>query len=292
VSQIAFIVHGGAGTFLSELLPTCKEGIQAALESGWKVLIDGGSALEACERAIVDLENDPVFDAGTGSHLNRDGKVQMDAILMDGITLKAGAVVAVERIRNPIQLAKLVLERSEHMLLAAAGAEQFAHEHGFELCNPRELVTEYEAKLWSERSGGVPSFGTVGAVALDMRGSLASGTSTGGTFYKHPGRVGDSPLIGCGCYADNLSSAVSCTGHGESIMKVVLAKTVSDLIAGGRLPQEAADASIELLQRRTGGRGGLIVLDRSGHLGIAHSTPQMVFAFKTSTASGIFDIGS
>jgi beta-aspartyl-peptidase (threonine type) len=292
VRNIALIVHGGAWNIPSELAQTCRNGILAGLERGWKVLRDGGSAVDACEQAIIELENDPVFDAGIGSHLNRDGNIQMDAILMDGATLKSGAVVAIERIRNPIHLARLVLERSEHMLLSGSGAERFARENGIGFCDPKELITERETRLWSEQSGKVANFGTVGAVALDAQGNLASGTSTGGTLFKYPGRVGDSALVGCGCYADNFSSAISCTGHGESIMKLVLAKTASDLVAAGRSPQEAADAAVALLNKRTSGRGGLIILDREGRVGTAFSTPQMAYAFQTTTASGIFDIGS
>jgi L-asparaginase / beta-aspartyl-peptidase len=292
VRNIALVVHGGAWNIPSDLAQACKKGVLAGLERGWKILQDGGSAVDACEQAVIELENDPVFDAGLGSHLNRDGNVQMDAILMDGITLKSGAVVAIERIRNPIRLARLVLDRSEHMLLAAAGAENFALEHGLEFCDPRDLVTERELQFWSERSRNVPTFGTVGAVALDQKGNLASGTSTGGTLYKYPGRVGDSALVGCGCYADNLASAVSCTGHGESMMKVVLAKMANDMVAAGKSPQEAADAAVALLTKRTSGRGGLIVIDREGRVGTAFSTPHMAYAFQTATASGIFDIES
>jgi L-asparaginase / beta-aspartyl-peptidase len=291
VKNIAIVVHGGAWAIPSDLAETCRVGVLAGLERGWNVLCDGGSALDACEQAIVQLENDPVFDAGIGSHLNRDGHIQMDAILMDGVSLKSGAVVAVERIRNPIRLARLVLERSEHMMLAGDGAELFARENGLGLCDPAELVTAREAQIWSEKSGNLANFGTVGAVAFDSQGNLASGTSTGGTLYKYPGRVGDSALIGCGCYADNLSSAISCTGHGESIMKLVLAKRACDFVGSGKPAQEAADAAVSLLRTRTSGRGGLIIVDREGRVGAAFSTPNMAYAFKTSTTSGIFDIG-
>ena len=264
----------------------------AGLDQGWRVLQGGGSALDACEQAIIQLENDPIFDAGIGSHLNRDGHIQMDAILMDGSTLKSGAIVAVERIRNPIRLARLVLDHSEHMLLAGAGAELFAHENGLSFCDPKELITDREARIWSEKSGHVANLGTVGAVALDAEGNLASGTSTGGTLYKYPGRVGDSALVGCGCYADNSTGAISCTGHGESVMKLVLAKTASDFILSGKSPQEAAAAAVALLGKRTSGRGGLIIVDREGRVGTWFSTPDMAYAFKTSTTSGIFDNGS
>ncbi len=289
MSNIALIVHGGAWAIPAELKESCKNGVQRALDRGWRVLESGGSALDACEQAIIELEDEPVFDAGFGSHLNRDGKVQLDAILMGGATLKSGAVAAVERIRNPIRLAKAILEKSEHMLIAGYGAEQFALEHGIGLCHPKELVTEREAQIWSTLSGKVANFGTVGAVALDNLGNLASGTSTGGTPYKFPCRIGDSPLVGCGCYADNEASAVSTTGHGESMMKIVMAKTANDFVAAGKTAQQAADEAIALLTRRTGGTGGLILLDRHGRPGIAFSTPDMAYAYRTVTASGIFD---
>jgi L-asparaginase / beta-aspartyl-peptidase len=291
VKNLALVVHGGAGAIPSELKQACKNGLLAGLDRGWNVLQIGGSALDACEQAIIQLENDPLFDAGIGSHLNRDGHIQMDAILMDGSSLKSGAVVAVERVCNPIRLARLVLDRSEHMLLAGAGAELFAHENGLSLCDPSELITDREAQIWSDKSGKVANFGTVGAVALDANGNVASGTSTGGTLYKYPGRVGDSALVGCGCYADNSSGAISCTGHGESIMKLVLAKTASEFILSGKSPQEAAAAAVSLLGKRTAGRGGLIVVDREGRIGTSFSTPDMAYAFKTNTTSGIFDIG-
>ncbi|MBI4471183.1 MAG: isoaspartyl peptidase/L-asparaginase [Acidobacteria bacterium] len=290
MARIALVVHGGAWEIPAELAEACRQGVRSAVDRGWAVLARGGSAIDACEQAIIELEDEPVFDAGAGSHLNRDGKVQLDAILMNGSTLKSGAVVAVERVRNPIRLARLVLEKSDHMMLAAPGAEQFARENGLELCDPRDLIVEREKNLWAERSGTVASMGTVGAVAVDASGDVAAGTSTGGTFFKYPGRVGDSPLVGCGCYADNLASAVSTTGHGESIMKVVLAKTANDLVAAGRSPQEAADAAISILSRRTEGQGGLIVVDRSGRMGFAFSTPHMAYAFRSSSDYGIWKI--
>jgi L-asparaginase / beta-aspartyl-peptidase len=296
VGNIALIVHGGAWDIPANLREICKYGVTRALERGWRVLENGGSCLDACEQAIVELEDEPVFDAGLGSHLNRDGTVQLDAILMNGVNLKSGAVVAVERIRNPIRLARLILEQSEHMLIAGYGAEQFALEHGMALCTPAELITDQEAELWRSLSGKLVNMGTVGAVALDSSGSLASGTSTGGTMYKYPGRVGDSALVGCGCYADNLTSAVSTTGHGESIMKMVLAKTANDFIASGESVQNAAVEAIQLMTRRTSGQGGLIILDTQGRPGIAFTTQDLAYAYRTTcpgvTASGLFDSGS
>jgi len=295
VGNIGLIVHGGAWDIPAELREICKDGIARALERGWRVLENGGSSLDACEQAIVELEDDPVFDAGLGSHLNRDGTVQLDAILIDGANLKSGAVVAVERVRNPIRLARLILEKSEHMLIAGYGAEQFALENAMGLCSPAELITDHEADLWRSLAGKVVNMGTVGAVALDSSGNLASGTSTGGTLYKYPGRVGDSALVGCGCYADNLTSAVSTTGHGESIMKVVLAKTANDFVAAGKSAQNAAVDAIRLMTRRTAGKGGLIILDASGRPGVAFTTQDLAYAYRTTCpdvmASGIFDSG-
>jgi beta-aspartyl-peptidase (threonine type) len=296
VGHIALIVHGGAWDIPASLRKICKDGVVRALQRGWRVLEAGGSSLDACEQAIVELEDEPIFDAGLGSHLNRDGTVQLDAILMDGANLKSGAVVTVERVRNPIRLARLILEKSEHMLIAGYGAEQFALEHGMALCSPAELIADREADLWRSLSGKAVNMGTVGAVALDLSGNLASGTSTGGTMYKYPGRVGDSALVGCGCYADNDTSAVSTTGHGESIMKVVLAKTANDFVASGKLPHDAAVDAVQLMTRRTAGKGGLIILDAQGRPGVAFTTQDLAYGYRTTcpgvTASGIFDSGS
>jgi len=288
MNNIALAVHGGAWEIPRDLVETCQRGVKRALDRGWNTLRAGGSALDACEQAIIELEDEPVFDAGVGSHPNRDGKVQLDAILMNGATLKSGAVVAVERILNPIRLARLILDQSEHMLLAGYGAEQFAAEHGMGLCDPKDLITDAEARLWTTLAGKAANLGTVGAVAVDRNGNLASGTSTGGTLFKYPGRVGDSALVGCGCYADNGGAAVSSTGHGESIMKVVLAKMASDLVSTGKSPQEAAHDAIAILSKRTTGRGGLIIIDAEGRAGFAFSTLHMAYAFRTPTSSGIF----
>jgi beta-aspartyl-peptidase (threonine type) len=276
--SLAFAVHGGAGTLRAEVEQAAQAGVQKALAAGWAILEAGGSALDACEHAVLLMENDPVFDAGIGAHLNREGKAQLDAIIMDGSSLKSGAVAAVERFRNPIQLARRVLTESEHAFLVAAGAEQFAIERGMQPCAPKDLITPFEYERWRSAAGLGSSGGTVGAVARDRAGNLAAATSTGGTFLKHPGRVGDSPLIGCGCYADNESAAVSCTGHGESIMKVVMAKAAADFIAAGLNAQAAAEAAVKVLSRRTTGAGGLIIVDRTGRLGASFSTPHMTWA--------------
>jgi beta-aspartyl-peptidase (threonine type) len=289
----SLIVHGGAWTIPENAIEDAKRGCRRALEAGWAILSRGGSAADAVEAAIVVLEDDPTFDAGIGSHLNRDGRVQLDAILMDGATLKSGAVVAVERVRNPIRLARRVMERSEHMMLAGAGAELFAQEQGMQLCSQDELVLERERLGWErcQQSGehrlgfhfGGAS-GTVGAVARDAAGNIVAGTSTGGTCCKFPGRVGDSPLVGCGCYADAEAGGVSCTGHGEAIMRVVLAKTAVDYLrppSGGAPlgPQQAAEEAVRLLKERGKGTGGLILLDREGRPGFAFSTPHMAYGY-------------
>jgi beta-aspartyl-peptidase (threonine type) len=305
-TKIALAVHGGAWDIPDELVEACRAGVQQALERGWAVLEKGGTALDACEQATVELENVPVFDAGVGSHLNRDGRVQLDAIVMDGATLKSGAVAAVERLRNPVRVARLVLERSDHMLLVGAGAEQFAVEHGLSLCNPSELVIARETERWyQERAtgqsppappsaglaeGGSGATGTVGAVALDAHGNLAASTSTGGTAGKFPGRVGDSPLVGCGGYADNRSGAVSATGAGEAIMKVVLSKAACDLLACGADPQAAAEKAVALLRERTEGRGGLLIVDRKARVGAAFSTARMAYAFRTSNSDAVIRV--
>src|SRR5262245_28011867 len=200
---------------------------------------------------------------------------------MDGASLKSGAVGAVERIHNPIRLARRVLESSEYSFLVSTGAEQYALEHGIHLCDPAEFLTPYEQQRWAAKSAEATSHGTVGAVALDVQGNLCAGTSTGGTSFKHPGRIGDSPLVGCGCYADNESAAVSCTGHGESIIRVVMAKTAADLVAAGHEAQAAADAAVQLLSRRTTGSGGLILVDRTGRYGASFSTAHMTWSART-----------
>jgi L-asparaginase / beta-aspartyl-peptidase len=283
----SLIVHGGAWNIPDVAVEDCRNGCRRALDAGWKILSADGAALDAVEAAIVILEDDPTFDAGIGSHLNRDGRVELDAIVMDGATLKAGAVAAVERIRNPIRLARSVLESSEHMMLVGAGAEQFASEQGFTICNPEELILDRERMAWRRcrEDQHAAEFhvdhamGTVGAVAMDSRGNLFAGTSTGGTCCKHAGRVGDSPLIGCGCYADSEAGGVSCTGLGEAIMRIVMAKTAVEFLRAGKSPQAAAEASTRVLLERGRGTGGLILLDKNGEPGFAFNTVRMAFGY-------------
>jgi beta-aspartyl-peptidase (threonine type) len=282
----SLIVHGGAWTIPAAATEACKSGCQRALEEGWRVLHRGGSATDAVEAAIIILEDDPVFDSGTGAHLNRDGNVELDAILMDGATLQAGAVAVLRRIKNPIRLARKLMETNEHMMLVGEGAEKFAVEQGISLCDPKDLIVPREVEAWKNCHTGhsevhhVHQLGTVGAVAIDARGHLVAGTSTGGTCCKRAGRVGDSPLIGCGTYADQEAGGVSCTGWGEAIMKVVLAKTAVDrLRTSGAKAQQVADDCIRLLATRTKGTGGLILLDREGNPAAAFNTPNMAWGF-------------
>jgi beta-aspartyl-peptidase (threonine type) len=273
-------------------------GVRNALAAGWHVLERGGTALDAVEEAVVIMEDDETFDAGRGSFLNRDGKVQMDALIMDGATLRAGGVGCVERIRNPVRAARKILSDSPHVYFVAEGAERFAAEHGIELCENSELVIareverlrEYQRAAAENVSGEdgndlfAPSIShdTVGAVALDRAGNIAAATSTGGTLNKAPGRLGDSSLIGCGCYADNLSAAVSTTGWGEPIMKLVLAKWTADRVLAGNLPEWAAQEAMNYLKQRLNGHGGIIALNAQGQFGIAHNTPRMAWAIKTT----------
>jgi L-asparaginase / beta-aspartyl-peptidase len=291
------VVHGGAWAMPDDMVEAHIRGVRNALAAGWRVLERGGPALDAIEEAVVIMEDDETFDAGRGSFLNRDGKVQMDALIMDGATLRAGGVGCVERLRNPVRAASKILSQSPHVYFVGEGAERFAAEHGAELCANEELIIPREVErlrqYQREAAGAVSekdgkdlfaptvSHDTVGAVALDRAGNIAAATSTGGTLNKAPGRLGDSSLIGCGCYADNLSAAVSTTGWGEPIMKLVLAKWTADRVQAGNLPEWAAQEAINYLQQRLNGHGGIIVLDAQGQFGIAHNTPRMAWACKT-----------
>jgi len=296
------VVHGGAWAMPDDMVEAHIRGVRNAVAAGWRVLERGGPALDAVEAAVVIMEDDETFDAGRGSFLNRDGKVQLDALIMDGSTLRAGGVGCVERLRNPVRAARKILSESPHVYFVGEGAEKFAAEHGVPLCRnedliiPREVerLKKYQAELAQrdESQDGNDLFApsahdatishdTVGAVALDRDGNIAAATSTGGTLNKAPGRLGDSSLIGCGCYADNDSAAASTTGWGEPIMKLVLAKWTADRVLAGNLPEWAAQEAMNYLKQRLNGHGGIIVLDRQGHIGVAHNTPRMAFAYKT-----------
>src|SRR6266568_4390825 len=267
-------------------------GVRNAIAAGWRVLDRGGTALDAVEEAVVVMEGDETFDAGRGSFLNRDGKVQLDALIMDGNTLRAGGVGCVERLRNPVRAARKILSESPHVYFVGEGAERFAAEHGVALCRNEDLIIPREVerlRAYQTQSsiGGDDLFApaishdTVGAVALDRDGNIAASTSTGGTLNKAPGRLGDSSLIGCGCYADNLSAAASTTGWGEPIMKLVLAKWAADRVESGSLPEWVAQEAMNYLKQRLNGHGGIILLDAQGRYGIAHNTPRMAWAIRT-----------
>jgi beta-aspartyl-peptidase (threonine type) len=305
------LVHGGAWAIPDDAVEAHTFGVRSALLAGYALLERGATAVDAVEAAVAVLEDDEAFDAGRGSFLTRDGKVQLDALLMDGGitgTMRAGGVACVERLRNPIRAARLVLEKSPHVYFVGHDAENFAAGHGMPLIDNAELVLDRERKRLAEAQhkerAGIPdhtfsgvhetdqemdkeapgftpydasSHDTVGAVALDAGGNLAAATSTGGTLNKTPGRVGDSSLIGCGCYADNLSAAVSLTGWGEPIMKLVLGKWAVDRVLAGDAPDSAAQSAIAYLFRRLGGHGGIILLGPDGRYGLAHNTPRMAW---------------
>jgi beta-aspartyl-peptidase (threonine type) len=258
------------------------------------------------------MEDDETFDAGRGSFLNAEGRVQLDAMIMEGHTLRAGGVGCVEHLRHPVQAARKVLEESPHVYLVGRGAETFAEMHGISLCPNDELVLARERERLRLAMGNRPvqlrqpvEFGaaeslkqaeprlagdpdpdggdTVGAVARDGAGHLAAATSTGGILNKTPGRVGDSSLIGCGCYADDESAAASLTGWGEPIMKLVLGKHACDAVRQGATPQQAAMEALTYLCRRLNGHGGLIMVDVRGRIGLAHTTPRMAWALRTDS---------
>ena len=308
------VIHGGAWAMPDDEIAAHERGIAHALDAGWAVLEGGGTPVEAVEAAVVVMEDDETFDAGRGSFLTNDGRVQLDALLMNGADLRTGGVACVERLRNPIRAARLVLEKSPHVYFVGTGAERFAMQHGMRLCDNMELVIPREQKrLYAAQaaelaglrdttfSGGaagadglpdvIPdpmlSHDTVGAVALDAHGNLAAATSTGGTLNKAPGRVGDSSLIGCGCYADNLSAAVSLTGWGEPIMKLVLGKWAVDRVAAGATPEAAAEEAIAYLFKRLGGHGGMILLGPDGSIGLAHNTPRMAWGIATAAGKSL-----
>ena len=314
------LIHGGAWAMPDDAVAAHENGIRHSLRAGWDALARGGSSVDAVEAAVTVMEDDDTFDAGRGSFLTRDGRVQLDALLMNGANLRTGGVACVERLRNPIQAARLVLDQSPHVYFVGTGAERFATQHGMRLVDNTELIVPRERERLmafqrAEAAGGrdttfsgdaaadtdamnaavrtlpeefqvvdptLHSHDTVGAVAIDADGNLAAGTSTGGTLSKAPGRVGDSSLIGCGCYADNESAAVSLTGWGEPIMKLVLGKWAVDRVAAGATPQEAASEAIAYLYKRLGGHGGIILMGPDGSVGLAHNTPRMAWGLATS----------
>ena len=286
----AIIVHGGAGADPADGREELRGGMRAAAAAGWRALADGGHALDAVEAAVRALEDHPRFNAGRGSALTSAGTVEMDASIMEGERLDCGAVAAVSGVANPVTLARRVLERGRHVLLVGAGALAFAREVGVPECDAASLITDRQRRRFAGQAS--PSVaqetkagaaGTVGAVALDRHGAVAAATSTGGTWGKQPGRVGDSALIGCGTYADRTIGGVSCTGDGEAIIRVVLARRALDYLKEADDPDYAARVAVDLLVEEGRGQGGLILLDWRGRTGYAHSTPLMPVAWMSPT---------
>jgi len=299
--DVTLVIHGGAGTILREkMTPEREAALRAALGealvAGHRILKDGGSSLDAIEAAICVLEDSPLFNAGRGSVFTSEGKIEMDASVMDGATQKAGAVASVQGIKNPIRAARKVMEQTSHVMLVGAGAEKFAREQGLQFEDSAYFFTQ---RRWDElqetkekeramkKEYGSLAFphthlGTVGAVALDRSGNLAAGTSTGGLTNKRWGRVGDSPIIGAGTYADNETCAVSCTGRGEVFIRCVAAYEVSTLMRyEGLSVEQAAQRVVQEELAVLGGKdtGGLIALDRKGRFAMECNTPGMYRGF-------------
>jgi beta-aspartyl-peptidase (threonine type) len=285
--KFGMVIHGGAGTIeRAKMTPEREKAYRAALEqslkTGYDILARGGSSLDAVEAAIRVLEDNPLFNAGRGAVFTHEGTNELDSSIMDGQTLKAGAVAGLKHIANPISLARMVMEKSPHVMMEGEGAEAFAKKMGVPLVDQKYFYTEERWKELQDKISnpsptpkGEGTHGTVGAVALDKTGNLAAGTSTGGTSNKQFGRVGDSPIIGAGTYANNRTCAVSCTGDGEYFIRAVVAHNVSSMMEYRSLPvaeaaQRALDAAAKL-----GGKGGLIALDAKGNFAMPFNTSGM-----------------
>jgi beta-aspartyl-peptidase (threonine type) len=266
----ALIVHGGAGAQPTDGPEELRQGMLEAVEAGWRALAGGGRALDAVEAAVRALEDHPRFNAGRGSVLTAAGTVEMDASIMEGDGLRNGAVAAVSSVRNPITLARRILEDGRHSLFAGPGALEQARRLGVPLCDPAELITDRQLKRLQALAAG-----TVGAVALDRWGTVAAATSTGGTASKLPGRVGDSALIGCGTYAESTLGGVSCTGDGEAIIRVTLARRALEILRTVDDPEHAVEVALSVLVEEGRGQGGLILVDWRGRMAWACSTPLM-----------------
>jgi len=279
---IAIVVQGGAGRWVENERAAAVEGVRRAAAAGWAVLDRGGSAFDAVTTAVVALEDDPLFNAGTGAVLNAEGEAELDASIMAGETLASGGVACIRRVRNPVLVARRVLEATDCVLLAGARAQDFAREQGFVDHDP---VTDRRRERWraaKARQAGDPDVpGTVGAVALDVAGRLAAATSTGGRELKRPGRVGDSPIPGAGNYAD-AQAAISATGWGEFMLRRATAKEIALRIAQGEAPQPAAAAVLDAMRTAFGQPIGVICLDAQGAVGIVHGTEAMPHAWRTS----------
>lgn len=268
--MVALIIHGGAGDISDDMVDAKKRGLESAVSQAAAMLRRGGSALDAAEFAVRCLEDDPAFNAGRGSCLNAEGEVEMDAIIVDGENLNLGAVGGIRNVRNPVAVARKILDYGKHCFLVGEGATRFARANGFQFVSDEELLVKTE-------QAGLQ--GTVGAVALDSRGRIASATSTGGTSKKLPGRVGDSPLIGCGAIADSSTGGVSATGDGEFLMRIMISRVVLDHLRQGFAPDQASRQAINVLQEKVRGKGGVICLNRDGATGYAFNTQRMAVAY-------------
>jgi beta-aspartyl-peptidase (threonine type) len=294
--MFAIAIHGGAGTLSRSDLSAQQEaeylaGLSAALDAGYAVLDAGGPGLDAVIAAVRVLEDNPLFNAGRGAVLNRDGVAELDASVMDGRTLGAGAVTGLQHVKNPVDLARLVMDRSPHVMLVGAGAEEFARTQGMELVSneyfrtaARQRQLERHLRGAVTRENELEAFGTVGAVARDARGNLAAATSTGGMTGKRWGRVGDSPLIGAGTYASNASCAVSATGHGEYFIRTVVAHDICAQVEYLKIPlAQAVDNVLNDKMKKLGGNGGVIAIDARGEVVLGFNTEGMFRGVATST---------
>lgn len=284
-------VHGGAGSVPNDRRALHAAGCRRAAEVGAAILAAGGAALDAVTAMARALEDDPLFNAGTGACLNEDGEIEHDASVMEGTTLRAGAVCALRSFKNPIELARAALEDGRHVLYAAEGARRFALARGFTEVAPESLVTEAARRaLEATRRGAAPAGwagGTIGAVARDREGRVAAATSTGGMVDKRAGRVGDSPLIGAGTYACDEEGAVSTTGHGEGMIRLCIARRATSAMGRGASAADGARESIAALQAKLGSTGGLIAVASDGRLGLAWSTETMSFSVAWGDETGV-----
>ncbi len=290
------VVHGGAWDIPPEEREAHRLGVLAAARRGLDVLSGGGSALDAVEAAVVVMEDDPALNAGTGSVLNREGAAVLDAGIMDGEYLRAGAVAAVTTAPNPVRVARRVLEASPHVMLAGSGAAAFAVEQGFPPVPPQALVVERERRrlaAWEARRQVASSVttvpaDTVGAAALDRSGRLAAAASTGGTLGKLPGRVGDTPVVGAGFYADSRVAAVACTGWGEGILRMALARAAVVRIEGGKAPESVARGLLGRLRERTRGAAGMLIVTPDARVTAAWTTPRMARGWAFAGSRGLY----
>ncbi|HXL56123.1 MAG TPA: isoaspartyl peptidase/L-asparaginase [Chitinophagaceae bacterium] len=310
--KFVLVIHGGAGTILKSQMTPEKEkayqqGLNDALQTGYNILSKGGTALDAVESCVKVLEDNPLFNAGKGAVFTNEGKNELDASIMDGKTLKAGAVAGVTTIKNPVTAARAVMDKSEHVMMTGKGAEKFAAQQGCTIVDPSYFFTEDRWKalqkakaddsvkaihgtdstkqkaLLKQQTNRDYKYGTVGCVALDIYGNLAAATSTGGMTNKKFGRIGDSPIIGAGTYANNATCAISCTGYGEYFIRLVMAKSVSDRMELAH--QNLTDAANEMIMHKlgeSGGDGGLIAVDKDGNIAMPFNTSGMYRGYMTS----------